>query len=153
MPVLGGVARSPEPPPCDRCTARCCRYVALEIDRPVTPEDHDRIRWFLVHEGIVVWVHEGDWYLEARNPCRQLRADQTCGIYETRPQLCRDYGAPETGDRCEYFDGELRFDLFFDGPEAFEAWSRETLAKRERRLEKRREAYRRRTERTREAIA
>lgn len=141
------------PPPCHECTARCCRYFALEIDRPVTPEDHDKIRWYLLHENVAVWVQDGDWYLEIRNRCRSLRADNACGTYETRPQVCRDYGAEQSEDRCEYFTEELEFELHFETPEAFETWSRETLAKRDARLRRRRDAYRRRNDRSSEAIA
>ena len=44
------------PPPCHLCTARCCRYIALEIDRPSDPKGCDQVRWFLLHEGVKVWV-------------------------------------------------------------------------------------------------
>lgn len=153
LSALGPAPAASGGPPCDRCTARCCRYIALEIDRPVTPRDHDQIRWYLLHEGIAVWVDEGEWYVEIRNPCRKLGSDNGCRIYETRPQLCRDYGAPESGDRCEYYENDLKFDLYFETAEQFETWSREALRKREERLRRRREAYRRRTDGVREAIA
>jgi Fe-S-cluster containining protein len=130
-------------PPCHLCTAKCCKYFALEIDRPNTPQDHDQIRWFLLHEGIVVWAQDGDWYLEVRNRCKHLQADGSCGIYDTRPQVCRDYGMPEIEGPCEYFTEDLEFDLFFDTAEKFEAWSRNELERREARLKRRREAYRR----------
>jgi Fe-S-cluster containining protein len=146
-------ARASGPPPCDRCTARCCGYFALQIDRPVTAEQYDQIRWFLVHEKTAVWVEEGDWFLEVRNPCRKLTTDHSCGIYATRPDVCREYGAPGAEDSCE-FDGQgLSFDLYFDTPEAFEAWSREELARRDARLAKRRERRRARASRPEEAIA
>ena len=129
-------------PPCHDCTARCCKYFALEIDRPVTPRDHDHIRWYLLHEQVVVWVQEGSWFLEIRTPCRHLLPDNRCGIYDTRPQICRDHGWPEDDDShpCEYFNGEDAFDLHFDTAEQFELWSKPELEKREKRLAKRREA-------------
>ena len=43
-------------PPCHDCTAKCCKYFALQIDTPTTPKDHDHIRWYLLHEHIAVWV-------------------------------------------------------------------------------------------------
>src|SRR5512147_2593750 len=73
--ALSTLASSPVPrvpskpadgPPCHMCTARCCKYFALAIDTPVTPQDHDFIRWFLMHEHVVVWRQDGDWYLEVR---------------------------------------------------------------------------------------
>lgn len=136
-------------PPCHLCTARCCKYFALEIDTPVTPEDHDSIRWYLLHEHVVVWVQDKAWYLEVRTPCRHLLADNRCAIYETRPRICREYGWPQADEPenaeepCEYFSGEGGYDLFFDSAESFETWSAAALAKRAARLARRRERYRR----------
>jgi len=128
-------------PPCHDCTAKCCKYFALEIDAPTLPKDHDNIRWYLLHEHIVVWVQDGDWFLEVRTPCRHLQADNSCGIYHARPQICRDYGWPDTenpDEPCEYFTGDGGYDLFFDSADTFDAWSRVELAKREQRLAARR---------------
>ena len=107
-------ARMPNPddgPPCHLCTARCCKYFAFEIDRPTAAKDFDTIRWYLMHEGIVVWVQDGDWYIEVRTVCKHLQPDNMCGIYETRPEVCRDYGA-STDDPCEYFTEHLKHDQF-----------------------------------------
>src|SRR4029453_15484817 len=30
---------------CGSCIALCCRYLALEVDRPTTPRDFDDLRW------------------------------------------------------------------------------------------------------------
>lgn len=130
-------------PPCHDCTAKCCKYFALEIDKPITPKDHDHIRWYLLHEHVAVWVQDGDWFLEVRTPCRHLQADNRCAIYHTRPQICRDHGWPddESPDApCEYFagEGEAGYDLYFDTAEAFAAWSRLELERREKRLARRR---------------
>ena len=130
-------------PPCHLCSALCCKYFALEIDKPTTPQEHDEIRWYLLHQNVLVWVSEGDWYLEVQNVCRHLQPDRSCGIYETRPQICRDYGMPEIEGPCEFFTQGVEYDLFFDTAEKFEAWSREELARRERRLDRRRQQYRR----------
>ena len=133
-------------PPCHRCTARCCKYFALEIDTPQTRKQHDYIRWYLLHQHVAVWRQSGDWYLEVRTPCRHLKDDNSCGIYHTRPEICREYGWPDKDapgeDPCEYFSVEGGYELFFDSAESFDAWSRPELEKRERRLAKRRERYR-----------
>lgn len=128
--------------PCHQCTARCCNYFALEIDKPTTPRDHDQIRWMLMHQHTVAWVLDGDWYLEVRTPCKHLLPDNRCAIYDSRPQLCRDYGRPD--DPCEYFTDDAEYDLYFDTVEKFEAWSAVELTKRARRLRKRRERERER---------
>jgi Fe-S-cluster containining protein len=77
-------------PPCHDCSAKCCKYFALQIDKPTTPKEHDNIRWYLLHEHIAVWVQDGDWYLEVRTPCKHLLPDNRCGIYHTRPSICRE---------------------------------------------------------------
>ncbi len=149
----GPAINTPKPdpkdgPPCHMCTARCCKYFALAIDTPVDPQDHDFIRWFLLHEHVVVWRQDGDWYLEVRTPCRHLQADNSCGIYETRPQICRDYGLPDKAEDasapCEFFTDDGSYDLFFDSAEAFDVWSKPEVEKRAARLAKRRERRRER---------
>ena len=42
----------------------------------------------------------GHWYLLVHTTCKHLQADNRCGIYHTRPQICRDYST----DNCEYED-------------------------------------------------
>ena len=115
--------------PCHLCTASCCRYFALEIEKPTSKTDYDHIRWYLMHEGVVVWVQDDDWYLEVRTTCRHLRPDNTCGIYETRPEICREYGLPGD-DPCEYFTQDLEYDLFFANDEDFVAWFEKKKRKR-----------------------
>ena len=85
-----------------------------------------------MHEGIVVWADEGDWYLEVRTVCKHLEPDGRCGIYETRPQICRDYGSDEP---CEYFTDHLKYDLYFDSDEKFGEWADEQRKKKKRKLQ------------------
>ena len=47
-----------------------------------------------------MFVEDGDWYLLVHTQCRHLQPDNRCGIYETRPNICRTY----TTDNCEYDD-------------------------------------------------
>ena len=132
-------------PPCHLCTGRCCKYFALPIDTPVTPEDHDFVRWYLMHEHVVVWRQEGDWYIEVKTPCKNLLADNRCAVYETRPEVCRKYGWPDVENPegpCEFFTDDVEHELYFDSAEAFEAWSSVELEKRARRLARRRERER-----------
>ncbi len=141
LSLLMTPSMAPEPkpedgPPCHLCTARCCKYFAVEIDAPTDAEDYEHIRWFLMHEGIAVWMDEGDWYLEVRTVCRHLQPDNSCGIYETRPQICRDYGVKD-GEPCEFFTDELEYDLYFDSDEKFDVWSRAEQEKKEERRRKR----------------
>lgn len=107
--------------PCHLCTARCCKYFALPIDTPSTLEDYDQIRWYLMHEGVAVWMDDGDWYIEIRTVCKHLQPDNSCGIYETRPQICRDYGTAKEGP-CEFFTEDLKYELYFDSDQDLETW-------------------------------
>ena len=82
------------------------------MDKPTTWRDFDHMRWFLMHEKASVFVEEGDWYLLVHTPCRHLQPDNLCGIYETRPKICRDY----TTDKCEY-DEDWVYDHYWETAE------------------------------------
>jgi uncharacterized protein len=110
---------------CNHCTAKCCRYFALPIDKPKTWEDFDYIRWYLLHERASIFTDEGSWYLLVHNECKHLRADQLCDIYETRPQICRDY----TTNDCEY-DDEWVYDHYWETPEQIEEYAEALLGPR-----------------------
>ncbi len=140
--ILGSFPKPEDGPPCHLCPARCCRYIALEIDRPVDERDHDQIRWYLLHHDTAVWVQDGAWHLEIRTRCRHLLPDDRCAIYDTRPRICREHGLPENGS-CEFFSDGTEYDLMFESAEAFEAWSKRELDRRSRRLARRRARYRR----------
>jgi Fe-S-cluster containining protein len=102
---------------CDHCTAKCCKYFALPIDIPTTTKDFDYIRWYLLHGETSVFIEDGDWYLLVHTVCKHLQADQRCGIYETRPQICREYST----DNCEYED-DWTYERYFETPEQIEEY-------------------------------
>ena len=88
---------------CDYCTAKCCRYFALPIEQPTDEGDWEFIRWFLMHEGATLFKEDDVWYLLQHAVCRNLQSDNRCAIYDTRPQICRDYSVKD----CEYEDDWL----------------------------------------------
>jgi uncharacterized protein len=94
---------------CSYCTARCCKYFALQIDQPTEAQDFDHLRWYMIHGKVSVFVEDGAWYLMIHNQCDHLQEDLRCGIYETRPQICRDYST----ENCEYDDDGV-YDLYFE---------------------------------------
>ena len=95
---------------CDKCAGLCCRYFAFPIETPESRSDYDDIRWFLCHEGIAVFVSEGDWYIEIKNKCRHLsEKDNKCLIYEKRPKICRGY----RHSACDLIEDEYDFELYF----------------------------------------
>lgn len=121
---------------CDRCTALCCRYFALQIDTPDDPAQFDDIRWYLMHENVHVFIERDDdekdedeqvkWYLAVQTKCQFLRPDNKCGVYEDRPKICRQYST----DSCDYHTTEYDFDQYFTTPEQLEAYAQATLGKR-----------------------
>lgn len=110
---------------CEHCTAACCRYIALPVDKPESAEDFDNIRWYLAHENVSIFVDKGQWYISFATPCRYLQADFRCGTYETRPKICRSYRT----DACDYHGGEYRYELFFSEPGQVEQYAAKVLAR------------------------
>ncbi|MFB3786588.1 MAG: YkgJ family cysteine cluster protein [bacterium] len=84
---------------CGRCTGLCCHYITVEIDKPRTQRNHDDIRWYLLHEGITLLISQDRWLVKLPTRCQALSNDFRCGIYETRPETCREYST----DNCDYF--------------------------------------------------
>jgi len=103
---------------CKKCSGLCCRYLALPIETPEKKPDYDDIRWYLAHEGISVFVEEGDWYINITNRCQFLDRKNRCTIYEHRPRICRGYKM----DNCDYQDGGYEYEHHFTSLEAFEEY-------------------------------
>lgn len=97
---------------CEYCTAICCRYFALPIDAPTSEQDLDFMRWYLLHDRATIFVEEETWYLLVHTDCKHLQADHRCGIYDTRPQICRDYSTKN----CE-FDEDAVYEMYFETAE------------------------------------
>ncbi len=94
---------------CEHCTGACCRYIALPIDTPTSDAEFEDVRWYLLHEGVSVFIEDGDWYINVVTNCRHLQPDYRCGIYETRPKICRTY----TTDNCDYHSGDYGWNEHF----------------------------------------
>lgn len=115
---------------CSFCTnSKCCTYITQQIDTPRSKHDFDHLLWQLSHRDVQAYKDEDGWFLLINNPCMHLIPGQGCGIYETRPQVCRDY----SNDYCEYDEpAEKNFEMYFDGYEAllkycrkrFKTWGR-----------------------------
>ena len=107
---------------CDHCTARCCKYFALPVDSPTTREDYDTLRWFLLHRDATLFTDDDTWYLLVHTECKHLQPDNRCGIYEVRPQVCREYST----EGCDY-DDDLVYDRYFETPEQMEEFMPDVL--------------------------
>ncbi|MFC1682345.1 YkgJ family cysteine cluster protein [Nanoarchaeota archaeon] len=94
---------------CSKCKGRCCKYVAVEIDKPETKSDFEDVRWYVSHKNINIFVDEdGDWYIEFMTPCEFLGEANKCMNYENRPEICREYDQDECTFHNDYSE-ELTF--------------------------------------------
>jgi uncharacterized protein len=121
-PPVAGADAAPAPGSCDGCGGQCCRYVALEWDKPAGKRAYDHIRWFLLHENVAVFIDtDRKWFVEFQTPCSALAADGRCADYAARPLICRQHGeGSET--QCE-IRGEGSPYLFrFETARAFERY-------------------------------
>ena len=98
---------------CGYCTnSTCCTYMTQSIDAPRSMDDFDMLLWQVSHRDVQLFKDEDGWFLLVNNPCLQLLPDGRCGIYETRPQICRDH----SNDNCEFHGMSKKdFQIFFDG--------------------------------------
>jgi Fe-S-cluster containining protein len=110
---------------CTRCDAMCCKYVAIEIDKPTCRRDFEDIRWYVAHKNVEVFTEDGGWFVQFHTPCEKLLADNRCGIYETRPKICRSYST----DGCELTGDPDEKELLFTSPEQVDAYVKKTLKK------------------------
>lgn len=94
-------SRSNQVEECMECGARCCQYVALQIDDPESKSDFSDIRWYLCHKDVWVFIdHDDSWYVQFNTRCEFLKQDNTCGIYEKRPEICDKHDPSD----CEVID-------------------------------------------------
>lgn len=110
---------------CDECAALCCRYIALPLDNPKDVEDYDNIRWYLLHENIVVFIEDKQWYIGIMTKCKHLQPDNRCGIYQTRPRICRSY----TTDNCDYHGGDYDYEVLFTSGEQLREYAEKKLGR------------------------
>lgn len=101
---------------CEHCTAACCRYLAIPLDKPTCARDYDDIRWYLMHEKLLVFVEEGDWFIQFQTACKHIGADNRCSIYDIRPEICREYQA----EGCDYSMAAYGYDHLFTHPKQIE---------------------------------
>lgn len=96
---------------CGYCTgSKCCNYITQQIDTPRAKEDFDVMLWQLAHGNVEYYKDCDGWFLMVNTTCKFLQPDGRCGIYETRPQICRGY----SNDFCEYDEpADKHFDLYF----------------------------------------
>ena len=77
---------------CGYCTnSKCCTYITQQIETPRSKRDFDFLLWQISHRDIRIYKDEGSWYMLVDNLCTHLQRDGRCGIYDDRPEICREY--------------------------------------------------------------
>jgi Fe-S-cluster containining protein len=93
--------------PCHSCGETCCRYVAVALVPPRDGSDRDLIHWYLSHHQVCIYIDKDeDWWVQVGTDCRHIGAGGGCTIYESRPQLCRDYGT-HACERADHDDENI----------------------------------------------
>ena len=109
---------------CALCAgSKCCVYVTQAIDTPRTKYAFEALAWQVLHRGVEVYKDSDRvWYLLFAATCEKLLPDGRCGIYERRPQVCRDY----SNEWCEYDEAaEKHWLLHFPDYESLNKYCRE----------------------------
>ena len=111
FPDIEVTTDKPEVDKCDLCTnSKCCTYVTQEIDTPRSKYDFETLLWQVSHQGVGVYKDDDGWYVMFDARCNHLLPGGRCGIYETRPTVCREH----SNDYCEYdAPAEDGFELYF----------------------------------------
>lgn len=86
---------------CSEC-GLCCTYLAIEIDGPTSAKRATELLWYLYHEDVSLYVNDDSWMVQFETRCRFLTPDRRCGIYATRPHICREFSEQE----CEINTGD-----------------------------------------------
>jgi len=97
----------------------------MPIENPTNALDFDNIRWYLMHENIVVFVDKDQWYIGFMTRCKNLQPDNRCGVYETRPRICRSY----TTDNCDFHGAEYGYEHLFTSSEQLREFAEIVLGK------------------------
>jgi hypothetical protein len=109
-----GIRRHPEirtRNKCGLCTnSKCCTYITQAIDTPRKKTDFEHLLWQVSHEQVKIYKDSDGWFLLVESRCSHLLPNGWCGIYEHRPQICRDH----SNEYCEFdAPAEDGFDLYF----------------------------------------
>jgi Fe-S-cluster containining protein len=112
---------------CSFCVgSKCCSYFTQEIETPKTKYDFEHLLWQISHEHVNIYQDDDGWYLMVLTKCKHLLQDGACGIYEKRPQICRDHD----NDFCEYDEpAEKGFKKFFDSYESLRKYCKKRFKK------------------------
>jgi Fe-S-cluster containining protein len=91
----------------------------VPLDAPRTRNQKDLFRWYLLHQNVEIYIdHDRQWQILFKTPCNKLLENGMCSIYETRPQICRDYSADSCSrvgrDYVELFRTPADLEQYFE---------------------------------------
>lgn len=131
--TLGSKIPIPLEMKCFHCPGtKCCQYTTQRIDTPRSKADFDHLLWQVAHENVEVYEDEDGWYVMFITPCSKLLPNGECGIYDRRPQICRDY----SNDYCEFDSpAEEGFLLHFRDYESLDQYCRKRFKRWDERFE------------------
>lgn len=89
---------------CGECDV-CCKYVSVEIDKPVTKTEVEDVKFHLYHKGTSVYIdEENDWYILFESRCDKLDSNGLCTIYDDRPPICRNFERESCHDEHDWHE-------------------------------------------------
>jgi len=112
---------------CSFCTGtKCCQYVTQHIDTPRSKSDFEFLLWQVSHLNVEIYKDKDGWFLMFMTRCQHLQDSGACGIYDTRPQLCRDY----SNDWCELDEPpEKHWKLYFRDYDSLHSYCKKRFKK------------------------
>jgi Fe-S-cluster containining protein len=112
---------------CSFCSgSKCCQYVTQQIDTPRSKDEFETLLWQVSHEKVSAYKDEDGWFLLFDTTCAHLKPGGLCGIYDARPEVCREHD----NDYCEYdAPAEEGFDLYFPDYESLLAYCKKRFKK------------------------
>ena len=120
---------------CRLCTGtKCCQYITMQIDTPISIADFDTLLWQVAHRHVQFYKDSDGWFmLVVDASCEHITSKGQCGIYDQRPMICRSY----SNDECEFdSSAEEGFDLFFDNYQSLDEYCRKRYKRWDQRFEK-----------------
>lgn len=118
---------------CAKCKKSiCCVSINQKIPAPKSREDFDHLLWQVSHENINIFKDADGWFLKIDTRCSHLLDGGVCGIYDTRPWVCREYD----NDFCEFDESiEEASELYFSTYKKFEKYCRKRFKRWDKRFE------------------
>lgn len=112
---------------CDDCPSACCWYVCIEITSDnLTTDDIDTIRYYLMHDGMMILFSAGSWNAYVKSRCRHVveaNGKHRCAIYNKRPNVCKNHSESGCNEREWFLYGTRpEGELIFTTVEEFDKW-------------------------------